>query len=442
MSYLYSSLPKRQINNISVIKSAKYSHLFWLQFVTICVLRIKVYKGTYASVLLFILKKGFIKMSANTPSVPFIDLKAQQARIRPQIDEAIRRVLDSGQYIMGPAVEELETKLAEYTGAKYALTCSSGTSALVLAMMVLGVRPGDAVFVPSFTFIATAEAVLLAGGIPVIVDVEEGTFNMDVNDLRQAVSKAKKDGLNPKIVVPVDLFGCPANYAEIAEVAAENDMHIVGDGCQSFGASLDGKKVGSLAAITATSFFPAKPLGCYGDGGALFTDNPEYFELMKSFRVHGMGADRYENVRIGINGRLDTMQAAILLIKMSILEEELAQRDKIATRYREGIKKVQHQIIPSSVRSAWAQYSFLLPGTGANRGEIQAFLKAKGIPSMVYYPIPIHRQGAYASYAEGRVFPVSDMLAERIVSVPMHPYLAEETQNYIIETLNEALANA
>lgn len=378
-------------------------------------------------------------MSTNITSIPFIDLKAQQEKIRPQIDAAIQKVLDSGQYIMGPAVEELEMNLAKYTGAKYALTCSSGTSALVLAMMVLGLKPKDAVFVPSFTFIATAEAVLLAGGVPVIVDVEKNTFNMDPNDLKKAILEAKKEGLNPKIVVPVDLFGCPANYSEIIKIAKENNMKVVGDGCQSFGASLNNKKVGSLADITATSFFPAKPLGCYGDGGALFTDNLEYFDLMRSFRVHGMGTDRYENVRIGINGRLDTIQAAILLVKMTILDEELKKRNKIATKYRNEIKNVNHQIIPNEVNSAWAQFSFLLPGNTQQRTKIQNILKEKGIPTMIYYPIPIHRQTAYAKYADKRVFPVSDLLAEKIMSIPMHPYLDEKTQNYIIDTLNEAI---
>ena len=378
-------------------------------------------------------------MSTNITSIPFIDLKAQQEKIRPQIDAAIQKVLDSGQYIMGPAVEELEMNLAKYTGAKYALTCSSGTSALVLAMMVLGLKPKDAVFVPSFTFIATAEAVLLAGGVPVIVDVEKNTFNMDPNDLKKAILEAKKEGLNPKIVVPVDLFGCPANYSEIIKIAKENNMKVVGDGCQSFGASLNNKKVGSLADITATSFFPAKPLGCYGDGGALFTDNLEYFDLMRSFRVHGMGTDRYENVRIGINGRLDTIQAAILLVKMTVLDEELKKRNKIATKYRDEIKSVNHQIIPNEVISAWAQFSFLLPGNTQQRTKIQNILKEKGIPTLIYYPIPTHRQTAYAKYADKRVFPVSDLLAEKIMSIPMHPYLDEKTQNYIIDTLNEAI---
>jgi len=375
-------------------------------------------------------------MTQNNPSIPFIDLAAQQKLLRPQIDAAIAKVLDSGHYIMGQEVTDLETKLAEFTGAKHALVCSSGTSALVLAMMVLGVKKGDAVFVPTFTFIATAEAVILAGGTPVMVDVRKDTFLMDDEDLKKAILWAKEQGLTPKLVMPVDLFGLTADYDKIGAIAEENGMQIVCDGCQSFGAALGNKRVGTLGAISATSFFPAKPLGCYGDGGALFTDSDESLELMKSFRVHGMGADRYENVRIGINGRLDTIQAAILLVKMTVLEDELKKRDEIATKYREGIKNASHQYIPTGYKSAWAQYSMLVE----NRDKVQAALKEKGIPTMIYYPIPIHRQKAYEALASGREFPVSDMLSQKILSVPMHPYLDSETQGYIIDAMNSALA--
>ena len=375
-------------------------------------------------------------MTQNNPSIPFIDLAAQQKLLRPQIDAAIAKVLDSGHYIMGQEVTDLEAKLAEFTGAKHALVCSSGTSALVLAMMVLGVKKGDAVFVPTFTFIATAEAVILAGGTPVMVDVRKDTFLMDPEDLKKAILWAKEQGLTPKLVMPVDLFGLTADYDKIGTIAKENGMQIVCDGCQSFGAALGNKRVGTLGAISATSFFPAKPLGCYGDGGALFTDSDESLELMKSFRVHGMGADRYENVRIGINGRLDTIQAAILLVKMTVLEDELKKRDEIATKYREGIKNASHQYIPEGYKSAWAQYSMLVE----NRDKVQAALKEKGIPTMIYYPIPIHRQKAYEALASGREFPVSDMLSQKILSVPMHPYLDNETQGYIIDAMNSALA--
>ncbi len=375
-------------------------------------------------------------MTQNNPNIPFIDLAAQQKLLRPQIDAAIAKVLDSGHYIMGQEVTDLEAKLAEFTGAKHALVCSSGTSALVLAMMVLGVKKGDAVFVPTFTFIATAEAVILAGGTPVMVDVCKDTFLMDAEDLKKAILWAKEQGLTPKLVMPVDLFGLTADYDKIGAIAKENGMQIVCDGCQSFGATFGNKRVGTLGAISATSFFPAKPLGCYGDGGALFTDSDENLELMKSFRVHGMGADRYENVRIGINGRLDTIQAAILLVKMTVLEDELKKRDEVATKYREGIKKAIHQHIPTGCKSAWAQYSMLVE----NRDKVQATLKEKGIPTMIYYPIPIHRQKAYEALASGREFPVSDMLSQNILSVPMHPYLDNETQGYIIDAMNSALA--
>ena len=375
-------------------------------------------------------------MTQNNPNIPFIDLAAQQKLLRPQIEAAISKVLDSGHYIMGQEVTDLEAKLAEFTGAKHALVCSSGTSALVLAMMVLGVKKGDAVFVPTFTFIATAEAVILAGGTPVMVDVRKDTFLMDDEDLKKAILWAKEQGLTPKLVVPVDLFGLAADYDKISAIAKENGMQVVCDACQSFGAAVGNKRIGTLGAISATSFFPAKPLGCYGDGGALFTDSDENLELMKSFRVHGMGADRYENVRIGINGRLDTIQAAILLVKMTVLEDELKKRDEVATKYREGIKKAIHQHIPQGYKSAWAQYSMLVE----NRDKVQAALKEKGIPTMIYYPLPIHRQKAYEMFAIGREFPVSDMLSQKILSVPMHPYLDSKTQGYIIDAMNSALA--
>jgi len=375
-------------------------------------------------------------MTQNNPNIPFIDLAAQQKLLRSQIEAAISKVLDSGHYIMGQEVTDLEAKLAEFTGAKHALVCSSGTSALVLAMMVLGVKKGDAVFVPTFTFIATAEAVILAGGTPVMVDVRKDTFLMDDEDLKKAILWAKEQGLTPKLVVPVDLFGLAADYDKISAIAKENGMQVVCDACQSFGAAVGNKRIGTLGAISATSFFPAKPLGCYGDGGALFTDSDENLELMKSFRVHGMGADRYENVRIGINGRLDTIQAAILLVKMTVLEDELKKRDEIAAKYREGIKKAIHQHIPQGYKSAWAQYSMLVE----NRDKVQAALKEKGIPTMIYYPLPIHRQKAYEMFAIGREFPVSDMLSQKILSVPMHPYLDSETQGYIIDAMNSALA--
>lgn len=368
--------------------------------------------------------------------IPFIDLQAQQNTIREKIDAAIAKVLDSGHYIMGEEIAELEQRLADYSGVKYALSCSSGTSALVLCLMALGVQKNDAVFVPSFTFIATAEAVLLAGATPVIVDVTKDTFNMDSENLKEAIALAKSKGLNPKAIMPVDLFGLPADYDTIGKIAKTEGMIVISDTCQGYGSILNGKKSGAFGDMSATSFFPAKPLGCYGDGGAIFTDNPEYVELLKSYRVHGMGIDRYENVRIGINGRLDTMQAAILLVKMDILEKEMEMRQKVAERYRNGITNAFHQRIPEGCSSAWAQYSMLVD---VDRNKLQADLKEVGIPSMVYYPIPVHKQKAYVEYAFGRELPVSEELAKRIISLPMHPYLDEKTQDYIIAEFNKRI---
>lgn len=368
-------------------------------------------------------------------NIPFIDLKAQQAVIRTKLDTAIAKVLDSGMYIMGSEISELEARLADFSGAKYVLSCSSGTSALYLCLMAIGVNKNDAVFVPSFTFIATAESVLLAGATPVVVDVKEDTFLMDADDLQKAIADAKAKGLNPKVVIPVDLFGLPADYDRIGKIAKENNMVVISDNCQGYGSVMRGKKAGTFGDLSATSFFPAKPLGCYGDGGAVFTDNEKYVELLKSYRVHGMGADRYENVRIGINGRLDTIQAAILLVKMDILADEINKRQVVAKRYREGIKNAVHQRIPDGLTSAWAQYSILVD----NRDNVQAQLKKQGIPTMVYYPIPVHKQKAYVSYAQDRAFPVSDMLSQRILSLPMHPYLDEKTQDFIITEVNKLL---
>ena len=368
-------------------------------------------------------------------SIPFIDLAAQQKCIRPQLDEAIAKVLDSGQYIMGKPVAELEEKLASFAGTKYAVSCASGTCALVLCLLAQHIKANDAVFVPSFTFIATAESVLLAGATPVVVDVEPDTFNMSPTDLKLAIKQAKERGLNPKVVMPVDLFGLMANYEEINKIAAENGMVVIADACQGFGASYKGKRAGSMGLLTSTSFFPAKPLGCYGDGGAVFTDSDEMVELVRSFRIHGMGSDRYENIRVGVNGRLDTLQAAILLVKLSVFEEELQKRQAVAARYRAGIKNVSHQVIAEGNFSAFAQFSFVTD----KRDELQNHLKEAEIPSMIYYPIPVHRQKAYASYCDYREYPVSDMLSKKIISLPMHPYLDEATQDFIIAKVNEVV---
>jgi dTDP-4-amino-4,6-dideoxygalactose transaminase len=368
--------------------------------------------------------------------IPFIDLKKQQERLRPQIDAAIARVLAHGQYILGPEVAELEERLAQFCGARFALTCASGTDALLLALMVRGVGPGDAVFMPAFTFVATAEVVVLLGATPVFVDVDADTFLMDAASLEWAVNAASKQGLKAKAVMPVDLFGQPADYETINRLADETAMFVLADAAQSFGATRAGKRVGVLAPLTATSFFPAKPLGCYGDGGAVFTDDAQTLEALRSVRVHGQGKDRYDNVRIGISGRLDTLQAAILLQKLIIFEEEITAREQVARRYNEGLSGVtQTPRVAKGSTSVWAQYTLCL----AERDSVAAKLRESGIPTAIYYPIPLHRQQAYRQYptAPGGLA-VSDELAGIVLSLPMHPYLSEADQGRIIDAVKSA----
>ena len=375
----------------------------------------------------------------------FIDLKKQQERIREKIESRIKNVLNSGQYIMGPEIKELEKKLAEYTGARHAIGCASGTDALLMALMAYEVGPGDAVFTTPFTFVATAEVISLLGATPVFVDIEPGTFNIDPEKLEQtiiAVEHSGKpgyplpigaDGLVPKGVIPVDLFGQTANYARINETAEKHGLFVIEDACQSFGAEYKGQKACSLADIACTSFFPAKPLGCYGDGGMVFTDDDELAKKMISIRVHGSGTDKYDNIRLGINGRLDTMQAAILLAKFEIFTEEIELRQVAANRYSKLLKdSVTAPFIADGCKSAWAQYCLLCD----NREELTAKLKEQGIPTAIYYPIPLHLQGAYKylGYEKGS-FPVSERIAERIFSIPMHPYLTEEDQKAIASVI-------
>ncbi len=366
-------------------------------------------------------------------TISFVDLKAQQEQIKPQIEAAIARVLAHGQYILGPEVSELEAQLAEFCGARFALTCASGTDALLLALMAKGIGPGDAVFVPSFTFVATAEVVVLLNATPVFVDVDVDTFLMDVQSLKAAVETAGKQGLTPKAVIPVDLFGQPADYVQIQEIADTFELIVVGDAAQSFGATRAGKRVGTLAPITATSFYPPKPLGCYGDGGAAFTDDETVIDLLRSLRVHGQGSNKYDNVRIGINGRMDTMQAAILLEKLSIFEDEIAARQRVADRYNDALADIaQTPVVAAGSTSVWAQYTIRLN----NRAHVAAQLKESGVPTAIYYPIPLHRQAAYRRFptAPGGL-PISEQLAGEVLSLPMHPYLNEKTQEVIIEAL-------
>jgi dTDP-4-amino-4,6-dideoxygalactose transaminase len=371
--------------------------------------------------------------------VDFIDLAAQQARIREGIDAALARVLDHGRYIMGPEVGELEEQLSDFVGGGHVVSCASGTDALVMALMLRGTGPGDAVFVPSFTFAATAEAVAILGATPVFVDVRPRTYNLDPQALAAAVD-GLADGLRPVGVIAVDLFGVPADYAEIAEVVDAHELWLVDDGAQGFGGSIDGTRVGRLAPLTTTSFFPAKPLGCYGDGGAIFVDDADDAAVLRSIRVHGSGSDKYDNVRLGINGRLDTLQAAILLEKLKIFPDELDRRDAVARRYAEGLAgSVITPFVPEGVRSAWAQFTVRVP----DRDAVAAALRAEGIPSAVYYPLPLHRQTAYDGYPEGAGgLPVTDQAATEVLALPMHPYLDPTDQDQVVDALLRATGAA
>ena len=371
--------------------------------------------------------------------IPFIDVAAQRRRLGTRIDDAVARVLDHCQFIMGPEVRTLEADLAAFCGAKHVLSCASGTDALLLILMAKGIGPGDAVICPSFTFCATAEVVALAGATPVFADVDEATFNLDPHSLVRAVATAKRHGLVPKAVIAVDLFGLPADYDAIAAVAAAEGLYLIDDAAQSFGASYKGRKIGALAPVTATSFFPAKPLGCYGDGGAVFTDDDGLDEILRSLRVHGQGSDKYDNVRIGMTGRLDTVQAAVLIEKLEIFQDEIAARDRVAQRYADGLGDVVAvPRVPDGSTSVWAQYTIRL-GEGT-RDAFAAALKADGVPTAIYYPIPLHRQVAYKHFpAADNGLPVTDRLCPEVISLPMHAYLDEATQDRVIASVRRAL---
>lgn len=375
-------------------------------------------------------------------NIQFIDLAAQQARIKPEIEAAIAKVLSHGKYIMGPEVTQLEADLSAFCGAKHTISCSNGTDALKMALMALGVKPGDAVFAPSFTFAATAEVISLVGATPVFVDVDRNDYNFCLESLKSAYASIQNQDLNPVGIIPVDLFGLPANYDEIEKFANDKNLWVLSDAAQGFGSSLNGKMAGTFGIATTTSFFPAKPLGCYGDGGAIFTDNDELAETLKSIRVHGKGTDKYDNARIGINGRLDTLQAAIVIEKLKIFADELQKRNKVAKRYNEALKDViQTPVMPENKFCAWAQYT-LQCSDKQNRAAIQEYLKNNGVPTAVYYPLPLHQQTAYKHYPAANDMKVSEDLAHKVFSLPMHPYLDEQTQDYIIETVKQALAQA
>ena len=372
--------------------------------------------------------------------IPFIDVAAQRRRLGRAVDDAVARVLAHCQFIQGPEVRALEAELAAFCGARHAVACASGTDALRLALMAWEIGPGDAVICPTFTFCATAEVVALGGATPVFADVDADTFNIDPASCARAIETAKRLGLRPRAIIPVDLFGLPADHDAIAAIAAAHDLLVLDDAAQSFGATYKGRKLGSLATATATSFFPAKPLGCYGDGGAVFTDDEALAAKMRSVRVHGEGADKYDAARIGLTARLDTIQAAVLLEKLKIFPDEILARNRAAARYAEGLAGLATlPRIPDGLTSVWAQYTIrLAPG---RRDALAVALKARGVPTAIYYAKPLHHQAAYRRYpvAEGGL-PVSERLAEEVISLPMHAYLDAAVQDRIIAAVREALA--
>ena len=374
--------------------------------------------------------------------IAFIDLAAQQARIKDRIDAAIARVLAHGRYVMGPEIEALEEGLAEFAGQPHAIACSSGTDALALPLMAWGIRPGDAVFCPSFTFAATGEVVAWLGATPVFVDADPVTYCMDAGSLERAIAEVKADGrLRPKVVIAVDLFGQAADYPAIRALCDAHGMRLISDAAQGFGSTLNGEHSGRWADVVATSFFPAKPLGCYGDGGAMLTKDAGLATALRSLRNHGAsGEDRYDNIAVGMNGRIDTIQAAILIEKLAIFADEIEARNRVAARYAAALADaVTVPVVAEGVVSTWAQYTVLLP-VGGMRDGFMAALRERGVPSAAYYPRPMHLQTAYRHQpVEGGSLPVSEDLAERVVALPMHPYLSEADQDRVVGAVREAM---
>lgn len=364
----------------------------------------------------------------------FIDLDANYKRIKSRIDKAVLDVISSGKYILGPAVGEFEKRLAEYIGVKHVVSCANGTDALLIPLMAHGIGRGDAVFCPSFTFAATAEVVALAGAEPVFIDIEEDTYNIDADSLLKAIDMIKAEGrLTPKAIITVDLFGLPADHVKINKIAKEHNLLLIEDAAQSIGGKTTYGMCGSLGDIGATSFYPAKPLGCYGDGGAIFTNDDNLVEILRSIAFHGKGSSQYDNVRVGLNSRLDTIQAAILIEKLNILEDEMEERSAVASYYNEGLKcycKVPE--IPEGHRSAFAQYTISVE----HRDELKEYLKERSIATMVYYPKGLHLQKAYCNYPRvSGGLPVTERFSDKVISLPMHPYLSKQDQDIVIEAI-------
>jgi dTDP-4-amino-4,6-dideoxygalactose transaminase len=382
-----------------------------------------------------------IRENATKP-IPLVDLQAQRRRLGARIDDAILRVCEHANFIMGGEVAEFERRLAEFCGVRHALTCGNGTDALLLGLIAKGVGAGDAVFCPTFTFAATAEVVALVQATPVFVDVREDTFNIDPDSVVAAIATARRLGLRPTGVIAVDLFGQPADYRSLEDIAEKHGLWIFADAAQSFGAQYRGRRVGQITDMTATSFFPSKPLGCYGDGGAIFTDDDHLAKRIDSLRIHGKGSDKYDNVRIGMNSRLDAIQAAILMEKLAIFPEELAAREVIAQRYSQALSDVVRTPRTSNeATSAWAAYTIVVEGR--DRNKIVAGLKAAAISTAIYYPLPLHQQTAYKDYprASGMRLPGAERLAQSVLSLPMHPYLDEAAQDRIIDKVRELAAS-
>ncbi len=371
-------------------------------------------------------------------NIPFIDLKAQQNFLGARITNAINGVLEHGKYIMGPEIKTLEDQLSKFGKAERTVSCSNGTDAIQLPLMAWEIGPGDAVFVPSFTFASTAEVVALVGATPVFVEVLPNTFNMDPDRLLAAIEETEANAeLIPKAVIAVDLFGQIANYPVLRKIADDKNIKLIADAAQGFGSTLDGTQASSWADVVTTSFFPAKPLGCYGDGGAVLTNDHGVADIMESLRVHGKGTDKYDNIRIGMNARLDTMQAAILIEKLAIFPEEIEKRNQIATRYTQALHNVvTTPFVPDGVISTWAQFTILVN----NRQSVQAKLKEANIPTAVYYSRPLHQQTAYSKYPiGGQTLSVSDRLADEVLSLPMHPYMDTDVVDYITKEVVKAV---
>jgi dTDP-4-amino-4,6-dideoxygalactose transaminase len=371
--------------------------------------------------------------------IPFIDLQAQRRRLGASLEKAIMDAVQGGQWILGPQVTRLEKELAEFAGVKHVITCANGTDALMIVLRAWDVGPGDAVFVPAFTFAASAEVVALVGATPVFVDVLEDTYNIDPASLEQAVSLVRREGkLRPRVVMPVDLFGQAADYRALEPIVAREGLKMLCDAAQGFGALLDGRRAGGIGDAASTSFFPAKPLGCYGDGGATFTNDDQLNDLLRSIRVHGQGSDKYENVRIGVNSRLDTIQAAILLEKLKVFPEEIEMREAVAQRYSQAFRASNRIVVPRVIegaQSTWAQYTIQVP----DRDKLQADLKAHDIPTAVYYPIPLSAQKGYKHFPSAPT-PVSDKISKTVISLPMHPDMDTATQDRVIAAVLAAVS--